>query len=178
MNWPFKFRNNILISSLLIFVWIFVSSCKDQNDKKIEAFIENIEATDINTYRNVQFMIFGDNEIYSYYLSDTLFTEWKFNTKISRFEDLDSLKMSKFTNTPLNFALNLRNKIQSIKVTSITQSPAGAKQFWLADNEYVTYVYTDEKNSKSNDLLNEELKTSEKIRDDWHFCRLKVCRNR
>lgn len=178
MNWLFNSRYSVIAYLLFVITFLFLLSCKDEKDKRIGEFIDNIEATDINSYRNIQFMIFGEKEIYSYSLADTLFTEWKYNQKTNLFEDLDSVKMRTFTNSPLSFAQSLRKKIQTIKVVSITQSIAGAKQFWIADNEYVTYVYAGSDDSKSNELLDADLKTSEKIRENWHFCRLKVCRNR
>lgn len=177
MNWPYKIKvifSRIFFLAIVFFVFI---ACKSEKDKQIEKFIEKIEASDVNSYTNIQFMIFGEKEVYSYYKSDTIYTTWKFNKLTNHFEELDSLKMETFTDNPRQYAQMLREKIQAIGVVSITQSSPGSKQFWIADNEYITYVYI-QNGEPENELLKTELATSEKINDSWHFCRMKVCRNR
>lgn len=177
MNWPYKIKvifSRIFFLAIVFFVFI---ACKSEKDKKIEKYIEKIEASDVNSYTNIQFMIFGEKEVYSYYKSDTIYTTWKFNTETNTFEGLDSMKMRAIDGNPRQYAQRLREKIQAIGVVSITQSSPGSKQFWIADNEYITYVYTQNGESE-NQLLKAELEASEKINNNWHFCRMKVCRNR
>lgn len=177
MNWQYKITapfSKILFLAIVLLLFI---ACKSEKDKQIEKFIENIEASDVNNYTNIQYMIFGDKEVYSYYQSDTIYVTWKFNKLTNSFEEFDSLKMSAIADNPRQYVQNLRKKIQAIKVVSITQSFPGTKQFWIADNEYVTYIYAQNGESE-NQLLKTELETTEKINDNWHFCRMKVCRNR
>lgn len=177
MNWQYKITTYVSKIFFLVVVLLLFIACKSEKDKQIGKFIENIEASDVNSYTNIQFMIFGDKEVYSYYISDTIYTTWKFNKQTNNFEEFDSLKMRAITDNPRQYVLGLRDKIQTIKVVSITQSFPGTKQFWMADNEYVTYVYAQNGESE-NELLKAELETTEKINENWHFCRMKVCRNR
>ena len=177
MNWQFKMRANIQLGSFFLICIFVLSSCKSKQEKELEQFVEKIESTDMDTYRSIEYMSMDTIETYRYLKNNSLFTSWKFNKKTNRFQNVDEQKIKTFDANPQKNIATLRTKIQSIKVVAITQGFKGYKQFWVADNEYISYIYQSEVEI-DNPLLNQELKTAKDIKSGWYFTRLKVCRNR
>jgi len=165
----------------ILFLSVFLIACKSDKEKQNEKFVTNIENEDINSFLNIEYVIKGETETFNYFKGDTLFTNWQYNRLTKNFENYDEKKIRVVTVTTLNYMEVLRNKILSINVSLITQTQWHGQvvKFWTGDTEYFTYVHPDFKfDSGEKTLLEDELKNSMKINDNWYYQKLIVCTNK
>ncbi len=169
------------IKFFLYFLLVFFVGCKTDKDIENEKFIATIEEIGLNNFRNIEYIPTDKVEKYNYFRGDSLITRWEYNIVSKHFEKYDENIIKKYNSDPLAFMNNLRDKIKSIHVVLITQSqwPGQVFNFWTSDTEYFTYVRSGFKfDSSYKVLLENELKNSEKINDNWYYKRMIVCRNK
>lgn len=169
-------------STIIIFAFVgLVWSCKSDLQKKHERIVASIEKEDINNFLHLEFHTRKNIEYFDYFKADTIFCSWQYNTDSAKFVNVDSIQLMKISAHPSQYIDNVRNKIKSLKLELISQSnwKGQVVKFWIADNEYFTYVHPNFKfDDGSKTLLKNELKESEKINENWFYKRLKVCRNK
>jgi len=165
----------------LLFLSVFLIACKSDKEKQNEKFVANIENADIRNFLNIEFITNGETETFNYFRGDTLFTSWQYNNLTKNFENYDLMKMKDISGTPLKYKESLRNKILSIKVSLITQTQWHGQvvKFWTGDTEFFTYVHPDFKfDAGEKTLLENELKNSMKINENWYYKKMIVCTNK
>ena len=169
---------NILVTLLLLLIF---AACKSDKEKSNEKFISQVESADIETFINTEYILNDEIETYNYYKGDTVFSSWEYNNGSKEFEKYDTLKMKVFTANPLNYMDGLRKKIKSLNVSLISQTQWHSQviKFWIGDAEYFTYVHPDFKFDTSEKvLLENELKNSDKINENWYYKKMMVCTNK
>ncbi len=165
----------------LLFLSVFFVSCKSDKEKQIEKFIEKVELEGLANFINVEYVTRGEVEKYTYYRNDSVTASWEYDNLTSKFGNYDSVRVKQIVPAPLQYMDTLRTKIKSIAVETISQTEwhGSVFKFWLNDAEYVTYVAPSFKfDSPNKVLLENELKASNKIRNNWYYRKLKVCRNK
>lgn len=170
-------KNTIIIFAIVGLLW----SCKSDLQKKRERIVASIEKEGINDFLNIEFHTRKNIEYYDYFKADTVFCSWQFNADSAKFVNYDSILLRKISDDPTQYIENLRSKIKTLNLELISQSnwKGQVVKFWIADNEYFTYVHPDFKfDDGSKTLLKNELNESEKINENWFYKRLKVCRNK
>ncbi|HEY6913172.1 MAG TPA: hypothetical protein VI413_00735 [Paludibacter sp.] len=165
----------------LLFLSVLFVSCKSDKEKQIDKFIQKVELAGLDNFINIEYVTRGEVEKYTYYQSDSVGANWEYDNLTSKFGSYDSVRMKRIAPRPLQYMDTLRSKIKSIGVEVVSQTEwhGSVLKFWLNDAEYVTYVAPGFKFDSSNKvLLENELKSSNKIRDNWYYRKLKVCRNK
>lgn len=170
-------NSGLAVRFLLFVVFLSLIGCKSKKEKELEGLAQKIESTDIERYRNIEYMLVDSLEKYSYLSDNKLFSSWMYDRRAKRFRGIDEQKLKTIIANPESYIYDLRNKIQAINVLAVSKGINGQTKFWIADNEYIFYIYQ-QKESIENPILKEELKTAQKIQSGWFFTRLKVCRNR
>jgi len=165
----------------ILFLSVLFTACKSDKEKQNEKFVMNVENEDINSFINIEYFIKGETETFDYFQGDTLYTSWQYNNNSTSFENYDEKKMSFFSSTPLKYMESLRSKIKSLNVDLISQTQWHSQvlKFWTGDTEYFTYVHPGFKfDSGEKTLLENELKNSMKINDNWYYTKMIVCKNK
>jgi len=164
-----------------LFLLLLLSACKSDKEKSNEKFVALVESADIKSFIDTEYVLNGETETYNYYKSDTVFASWEYNNLSNKFENYDMLKMSIISPLPLKYMEELRAKIKFLKVTLISQTQWHSQviKFWIGDAEYFTYLHPDFKfDDREKTLLENELKNSDKINDNWYYKKMKVCTNK
>lgn len=168
-----------------IFYFICLSvlfvSCKTDKEKQLEKFVEGIENAGLGNFINLEYFTRDEIEFYNYYKGDSIFTTWQFDKRSKEFGQFDKVRLNSLSGNSLKYMDSLRNDIQfaGVKLIGQTEWKSQVVFFWLTDTEYVTYVQPDFKfDSPSKLLLEKELKSLLKIKDNWYYTRLRVCKNK
>lgn len=164
-----------------LFLSVLFVSCKSDKEKQIERFVDKVEYAGLENFINIEYFTRGETEMYTYYQGDSVGASWEYDNLTSGFTNNDSLRMRLIAPRYVEYMDTLRSKIKSIGVELISQTEwrGSVLKFWLNDTEIVTYVHPDFKfDSSSKALLESELKSSNKIKDNWYYRRLKVCKNK
>ncbi len=174
-----RLNMNNLLSILILLV--FFTACKSDKEKSNEKFVALVENTDKKNFLNIEYIVNEETEIFKYFKGDTLYASWEYNNLSKSFSNYNILKMRKISSSPQKYMESLRNKIRLLNVNLITQTLWRSKviKFWINDTEYFTYVHPDFKFDDSDKILLEnELKNSDKINDQWYHKKLIVCTNK
>ena len=169
------------IKFFLFLLLVLFVGCKTDNEIRNEKFIATIEKIGLNNFKNIEYVPNDKVEKYNYFRGNSLVTRWEYNRVSKHFEKFEENKIKKYYSDPLVFMNDLRIKIKSIHVVLITQSqwPGQVLNFWISDTEYFTYVRSGFKFDSSYKLMLEnELRDSQKINDNWYYKKLIVCRNK
>lgn len=164
-----------------ILVLISIVACKSDLQKRHEQVVANIEQDNIQPFLNIEFHVRNNVEFYDYYQGDTLICSWQYDIDSARFQQFDRKLMASISDKPLLYMRDLHDRIKKLNLELISQSSWKAQvlKFWVADNEYYTYVHPDFKfDDDLKSLLKNELKNSEKVSKCWYYKKLKVCRNK
>ena len=170
--------NNLLSILMLL---LFFSACKSDKEKSNEKFVTLVENADIKNFLNIEYIVNGELETFKYFKGDTVYTTWEYNNYSKNFANYDMSKLYKISSSALKYMQLLRNKIKGLNVNLISQTLWHGQviKFWVGDTEYFTYVHPDFKfDVGEKRLLENELKNSEKINDNWYYKKLKVCTNK
>ncbi|MFZ4724585.1 MAG: hypothetical protein ACOYMD_04000 [Paludibacter sp.] len=170
--------NNLLSILMLL---LFFSACKSDKEKSNEKFVTLVENADIKNFLNIEYIVNGELETFKYFKSDTVYTSWEYNNHSKDFANYDMSKLYKISSSPLKYIQLLRNIIKGLNVNLISQTLWHGQviKFWVGDTEYFTFVHPDFKfDVGEKTLLENELKNSEKINDNWYYKKLKVCTNK
>jgi urate oxidase len=146
-----------------------------------DRFIGKVELAGLDNFVTIEYTTRGEVEKYTYFRSDSVGANWEYDNLTSKFVNYDSVSMKQIAPKPVEYMDTLRSKIKSIGVEAISQTNwhGDVLKFWLNDAEYVTYVSPGFKfDSPDKVLFENELKSSNKIRDNWYYRKLKVCRNK
>ena len=166
---------------VMIIVLAGLFSCRSDREKQISKFAEQVNSIGIEHYDHVEYMQVGEQENYNYLIKDTVFTQWKYDRLEHKYKDMDTAKMLLVANGNLHFADSVRFYIQKLQINSLTQSEWNGliRRFWLTDAEIAIWVSPEFRfDSPDKIILENELKNSIKINDNWYYKKLSVCRNR
>jgi len=165
-----------ILSLLVLF-----TGCKSDKDIQNDKIVSAIENAGLNNLMNIEYSPNEKTEKYNYFKGDSLYTSWDYNYISKCFDNYDKNKMKTFTSDPQQFMQLLRAKIKSTDVVLITQTQWAGKtlNFWTNDTELITYVNPNIKcDSASMVLLDNELKSYNKIKDNWYYKKITVCTNK
>ena len=157
------------------------SACKSDKEKSNEKFTALVEKLEMNSFINIEYVTSGETETYHYFMADTVYTSWEYDNLTKKYGEYDLEKMKLFTAQPLKYMEELRVKIKSLKVDLISQTQWHSQviKFWIGDAEYFTYVHPDFKfDAGEKTLLENELKNSDKINENWYYKKMIVCTNK
>ena len=160
---------------------LFFNACKSDKEKSNEKFTALVEKLELNSFINIEYVTSGETETYHYFMADTVYTSWEYDNLTKKYGEYDLEKMKLFTAQPLKYMEELRVKIKSLKVDLISQTQWHSQviKFWIGDAEYFTYVHPDFKfDAGEKTLLENELKNSDKINENWYYKKMIVCTNK
>ncbi len=165
----------------LLIPLLLLGACKSDKEKSNEKFVALVEKSDINSFINIEYITSGETETYHYFKADTLYTSWEYDNLTKKYGKYDLVKMKVFSAEPQKYMEELRAKIKSLNVTLISQTQWHEQvvKFWIGDAEFYTYVHPDFKfDGGEKTLLENELKNSEKINENWYYKKMIVCTNK
>jgi hypothetical protein len=162
---------------LYLIIFSLLISCQSWQEKKHNDFVFKIETIGLDKFKNIGFGTRGDYETYNYCLPNDSSISWIYNRKTKQFEfPLVRQDLQKLPKDYKAYIIDLRDKIKSLNVIMITQSPwcGNIVRFWISDKEIIAFVDPEFKfdDRFKNEWLT-ELKSGQKIRDDWYYIKIK-----
>lgn len=164
------------------FATLFLLSCKSDLKLNLEKQVASFEAANLHNLLHIEYEKRNNTEFYSYYTINGKYCEWLYKNDSLFISEDNRKKLNAIIQNTDEFAKTVKTNVEKLKFELIAQSsswPTKVVKFWIADNRYFVYISTDiniENDDKN--ILKSELKSSEKITDQWYFRTLKVCRNK
>lgn len=152
-------------------------SCQNLIDKKHKDFVRKVETIGLDKIKTIGYGTRGEYECYDFWFNKDSSVSWTFNRKTKKFEipsvHQDYTKVATDFNT---YIVDLREKIQSLNVVMITQSPwcGNIVRFWISKKEIIEYVNPkfEFDDRYKNEWLT-EIKSGQKIQNDWYYIKIK-----
>lgn len=169
------------ILTTLLLAALCLGACKSDKDRLNEKFVAQVEKEQLSNFLNIEYIQDEELETFHYFLGDTLHAVWQYSNASMTFVNYDSVRIRTFAANPLQYITELRAKIKRLNVDLISQTQWKGQvvKFWINDTEYFTYVHPAFRfDHGTKTLLENELKNSKKVMENWYYKKKIVCTNK